>query len=375
MTQKSLHWDGASVGDAHALVENATDGIGYRLANADYESPFVDLALRMLLNGDENRGVLPGWLNELEVTGVATPVQVDTGGAVCYGMPYENTVAVAVAVPSPTTDVRQDRIVLRRDWAAQTVRITRVAGAEGGGVPALVQSPAPGGSGVYDVPLATLAVTTAGVIAVTDDREFCTFGTAPGTDAFGAMHITDASVDFIDRDTRDRIIFLGGGDLQPALTAGKWTIYGGSTVTLTGTAGWDGGANEQGWQITGSAYEGAVGSFRPPADYAGGPVSMYVWWVSNSALAATFSVRVNVQAYTEYASGGFSWNNIANSSVSIAETLVAHQVYRTAGPSWTDAPTVFAPEVLWYVMAYWNNPAGAEDINILGVEIRYTGYV
>ena len=153
MAQKSFHWNGASIGDADALTVNAADGIGFRLANTDYESPFVDVGLRMLFNGDENRGVLSNWLNELAVAGVATPITVATGGAVVYGMPYENTAIVNVAVPNPVTDTRQDTIVLRRDWAAQTIRITRIAGVEGGSAPAITQSPAPSGTGIYDIPL------------------------------------------------------------------------------------------------------------------------------------------------------------------------------------------------------------------------------
>ncbi|NIV37525.1 MAG: hypothetical protein GWN58_51340, partial [Anaerolineae bacterium] len=54
MTQRSFHWNAASLGDADTLTVNAADGIGFRLANEDYESPFVDVGLRMLFNGDGN---------------------------------------------------------------------------------------------------------------------------------------------------------------------------------------------------------------------------------------------------------------------------------------------------------------------------------
>jgi len=250
MTQRSFHWDGASIGDAELLTVNAADGIGYRLANADYESPFVDIGLRMLFNGDEDRGVLKNWANELAVTGVATPVQVDTGGAIVYGMPYENTVAVNVAVISPTFDTRQDLIVLRRDWAAQEIRITKIDGLEGGGVPAHVQSPAPDGTGIYDIPLASLSTTIGGVITVTDLREFCLFGTTPADGAIDTAQLDNDSVDFVDRDTREYILFFGGGDLQPCLVGSKTWPH--DSVAMTGTPTWNGAANEEGWQMNGA---------------------------------------------------------------------------------------------------------------------------
>lgn len=382
MTQRSFHWDGASVGDADALTVNAADGIGYRLANEDYESPLVDYGFRMLWNGHGNRGVLKGWLNELAVTGVATPVAVNTGGAIVYGMPYENTVSVNVAVPSPTTDTRQDRIVLRRDWSAQTVRITRIAGVEGGGIPAMTQSAAPSGTGIWDIPLATLSVTTGGVITVTDAREYCLFGTVPGTGAIGTTQITDSSVDWADRETRTCRHWLAGGDFHPVVNAGDFTPSSGTTVTWTGAPTWTGAANTQGWELTGSAYEGVYASFSLPPNYASGEITSYVWWVDNGGIASTFYIRTNIPVFNS----DFDWAWYAaatQSSVYINETLVASDWYRTQGATTylTTIPTGATKTIaemddltLFYVIN-WYNSAGAEDINIMGVELIYTGYV
>ena len=380
MAQKSLHWNGASIGDADALTVNAADGIGFRLANVDYESPFVDIGLRMLFNGDENRGVLKGWLNELVVAGVGTPITVGTGGAIVYGMPYENTtVAVNVAVPAPTTDTRQDTIVLRRDWNAQTIRITRIAGVEGGSPPAITQSPAPTGTGIYDVPLATISVTTGGVITVTDTREYCLFGGVPGDDSMGTTQLTNSSIDWADRETRTTRMFLGGGCLQPMNAGSFWYNYTSNVIT-TAAPTWNGAANTEAWQLNAPTYEGVIGRLALPfPDYATGDITSYVWWTANAALASTFYMRCAAQFHAT-TGDGYYYGMGSPSSVYVSETTVQHQFYRTAGltiaDSWTfvDLDPTAVPTDVEY-LAYWYNSAGAEDINILGVEFVYEGYV
>lgn len=119
------------------------------------------------LNPDRG-GVFRGELNMLAVTGTVSPVSIATGRALIDGTWYENDAAVTVAIPTPSVSTRIDRIVLRKSWAAQTVRITRIAGTEGAAAPAMTQTP-----GVtWDFPLAQAAITTGGVITVTDDRRF-----------------------------------------------------------------------------------------------------------------------------------------------------------------------------------------------------------
>lgn len=113
-------------------------------------------------------GVAPDILNELAVSGSSSPVAVASGQALVYGIPYYNTASVNVAVATPASSTRVDYIVLRASWAAQTVRITRVAGTEGAGAPSLTQS----AGTTWDIPLATVSITTGGVITVTDAREF-----------------------------------------------------------------------------------------------------------------------------------------------------------------------------------------------------------
>jgi len=369
MTQKSLHWDGASLGDADTLTVNAADGIGWRLGNEDYESPFVDLALRMILNGTGNRGVLKGWANELVVAGVATPVTVATGGAIVYGMPYENTlVPVNVVVPTPTNDTRYDYIVLRRDWAAQTVRVTRIVGVEGGGIPALTQSPAPSGSGIYDVPLATVAIDIAGAITVTDAREWCTFSTAPIDDGLATANFTNESVDWAARQTRTKRVFIGGGAWEP--TSGLFNYTATSWLTLvTGSTWGSAAATEEGWQAAGLPDYGWIGAFKLPPDYAGGDVTAYVWWMDDCGAALTY------YWYTAWQARGPAGNGItysgARTSTYINATYATGEVYRAAAQPISG---VAATDLIHYACQYYNT-AGIEAVLFLGLELEYTGYL
>jgi len=154
MAEKSLMWTTGSTGDG------ATP----------YTQAEVFRWLRQWLLGDNTtEGVHKTYQNELEVTGTSTPIQIDTGAASVYGIPYWNTSAVNKTIATPSAATRYDRVVLQAGWAAQTVRIAVLTGTEGLGTPpAVTQS-----DGVtWEISLATLQVTTGGVITVTDTREY-----------------------------------------------------------------------------------------------------------------------------------------------------------------------------------------------------------
>ena len=111
MTERSRFWDGQVLGDCGPYNQ----------------THLCDQFFRAVLNGTGNRGVLKGWLNELEVTGTTTSVDVATGGAVIYGGLYENTASVSVSISTPSSGLsRIDRIVVQRRWSTQVARITRL---------------------------------------------------------------------------------------------------------------------------------------------------------------------------------------------------------------------------------------------------------
>ena len=149
MTEISRPWGGITLGDAGPYSESQWHQVW-----------------RSLSGHSVNAGVLTNQLNELAVTGVATPVSVATGRAMVHGAWYQSDAVVTVAVPTPAVSTRVDLIVLQKDWITQTVRIARHAGTEGAGAPALTQSD----TVLWEIPLAQASITTGGTITVTDTR-------------------------------------------------------------------------------------------------------------------------------------------------------------------------------------------------------------
>lgn len=175
MTERSRPWDGTTTGDAtEAPYDAATEWAKIRasMVGADQIANYG--------------GVYADVLNELAVSGSATPAVVATGRADVYGTWYDNDAAFNVAIPTPAAADRIDRIVLRKSWASQTVRITRIAGVEGGGAPALVQN-----AGLtWDIPLAQILVEAVSgtFISVTDQRDFLLSGSGVWIDFTPAMN-------------------------------------------------------------------------------------------------------------------------------------------------------------------------------------------
>lgn len=393
MTQRSFFWNGTTVGDA----DTYTKGRGYHASVSTYESPLHDRLFRAVWNGTGNRGVLYGWTNELEVTGAGTPISVNTGAAIVYGLYYENKdAAVTKAIATPVTDRRYDRVVVRRNWTTQTARIHVITGVEGADIPSLVQSPAPDGIGIYDIPLATLTVATDGTITVTDDREYCTFSTTMTSTAnkFTTANFADDSITFEQRETREKILFLGGGDLIPNQTSASITYatatslsypWAGSTnwgnlslLTQTGPPVWGGAADEQAWKADSSTAGGVYVSFRLPGDHVGGTnMTSYIWWVNNATTATAGSLKTLYHLYYNGLYTYYEWpgqaSGITSTSISAG---TANMVYRTAGITvggeWYRLWDERYPLINYYVTA--TSLTGSESIGIMGIEFRYTGY-
>jgi hypothetical protein len=176
MTEKSILWTTGATGDGTSPY-TATEMFAW-LRRTFIASPTTE-------------GVLIGYGNALAVTTAGTTkVTVGTGSAYAYGLPYESDAAVDVAIPTPASATRVDYVVLRVAWAAQTVRITRIAGTEGAGAPALTQTPGT----TYDVPLATASITTGGAITVTDARGYCHFASRAATQNIDDLAVTTAKL-------------------------------------------------------------------------------------------------------------------------------------------------------------------------------------
>ncbi len=155
MAEKSRPWSGIITGDSGPYSDDQWTDIW-----------------KTMVRDVSTQGVFQDQENVLDLVGLPTsPIQIRTGRALVNGISYENDVTLDVAIPTPVGNPRVDRIVLRADWAAQTIRITRIAGAEAANPtpPARVQN-----DGVtWDLPLWQVFVTVGGVISVwRDEREF-----------------------------------------------------------------------------------------------------------------------------------------------------------------------------------------------------------
>lgn len=152
MAETSLPWDGTTTGDA---------------TTAPYDAATEWAKLMAIVQGswaDANKGLV--------VVGLAPSVnggnvRIAVGDALVYGTQYSNVAAnVDIPIPTPATSTRIDAVVLRKSWAGQTIRITRIAGTEGAGAPSLTQN-----AGVtWDYPLCNASITTGGAITITDLR-------------------------------------------------------------------------------------------------------------------------------------------------------------------------------------------------------------
>lgn len=177
MAENSRPWTGSVTGDCGPYSASDWDDIFQTIVAGDQEAA---------------QGVLLGVDNGLEVTGVASPVSVDTGKAFVNGKYYENDAAKNINVGNPAAATRTDYIVLQSDFTAQTVRAVLLQnGAEGTGTPpALTQVD----STKWEIPLARLDVTVGGGITVTDARTYCQFATEVDTAQLADDAVTNAKV-------------------------------------------------------------------------------------------------------------------------------------------------------------------------------------
>lgn len=162
MTQKSWPW-------------STVAGLGDGAAELGEDDSRSMLARYFGIQDPTAEGVSKGVLNELEVTGAASPLSVDTGSAICYGL-YFNDAVVNPTVTTPSLGTTGGRVVLQTNWAgtggAALEARTRIAvklNSDGNAaIPNLTQT-----AGVtWEISLATFTITTGGVITLTDDRTF-----------------------------------------------------------------------------------------------------------------------------------------------------------------------------------------------------------
>lgn len=152
MTQRSLPWTGTTTGDAT-------------------QAPFSDddwaLVWYLLFGGD---GVVYNDAEELEPSVSSGRVKVASGSALVKGRLYRNDAPIYLTPTVPAAATRVDRVVLRADWTARTVRAVLVENEDTGtgAAPDLVQED----GYQWEVSICSVTVTTGGTVTVEDLRDF-----------------------------------------------------------------------------------------------------------------------------------------------------------------------------------------------------------
>jgi len=133
------------------------------------DDQFSDVLRKLFITDRTEQGVIEGYLGELACSGIASPVTVASGAAMVDGKFYENTANIEITITSPVSSTRIDRVVLRKDFTAETVTVELIAGTEGtGSPPALTQTDGT----TWEIPLYQVSTTTSGIISLTDERSY-----------------------------------------------------------------------------------------------------------------------------------------------------------------------------------------------------------
>lgn len=153
-----------------ALVESSrlwtTGGAGDGASTYTRDN-MAEMLRAQLLSDNTTQGVLNG----LAVSGTASPLTLATGAACVYGfLHFCTTSGTMNTITTPAVNTTGLHVVLRADWTAQTVRVVAVRNTDGvGTTPSLTQT----AGTTWEIRLATGTITTGGVIALTDARQFC----------------------------------------------------------------------------------------------------------------------------------------------------------------------------------------------------------
>lgn len=162
MTEISYTWTTGGGGDDAAIARDDWDDL-----------------IQVLLGGPDwtSEGVVAGYENDLAVSNPSgQTVRVATGAAVVDGKPYRNTADVDNVLTTPSVGDTGFRVVLRKSWSAQTVRVAVLQNTDGNSAaPAVTQTDGT----TWEISLATGTITTGGVVTVTDDRSYLAAGGAP----------------------------------------------------------------------------------------------------------------------------------------------------------------------------------------------------
>jgi hypothetical protein len=307
MAQLSFPWPGDS-------GAGGTGDCGPYTADA-----FSNWYEKLFCSDSTNECVIPNIGNELAVTGTATPVSINTGSALVNGKFYNNSAASTLTISTPAGATRIDRVILRADYAAQTVRLVLLAGAEGGAAPSLTQTDGT----TWEVSLAQASITTGGVVTVTDERVFLHFNSDVETNMIEAEAVSAAKIA-----NRTRTFLLHGHGIN----------YTDGTSLLD---------DVRGWIMTDNKWAGVQAFFYVPADFVSGMTAKAIFYpiaTANIYDALTANIAAVGQVYTTHenavalAARGVTQNLwTASTTLNLTDVAAADVVSMTYERKSTDA--------------------------------------
>ena len=161
MAEVSRFWGGTVTGDCGPYSNDEYNFIFYTLMG----------------DGKDGAAVAVGYANMLAVSGVGSPLSVNTGAALVGGIFYESTAVETITFANASAgNSRIDVVVLRASWALQTVRLALLAGTQTAGTPvatALTQT-----MGLtYEAPLAHATINSSGLVLLEDKRVYAQMAT------------------------------------------------------------------------------------------------------------------------------------------------------------------------------------------------------
>ncbi len=324
MAESSFPWDGdsgaAGVGDCGPYSADS----------------WRDWFRFLFTNDDTTECVVPGYLNTLAVTGGTDQCTVATGKALVAGIWYTNNVATDIVVSRPTVSTRTDRVVLRADFTAQTVRLDVLENDEEGSGEAPVETQTDGTT--WEVSLAILTVTTGGVVTASDDRAYLHF---------------NSKVDGANLDT---------GSVTSTQIANRTR-----TFLVPGTRAWNDtdsasvAENVDYWGLGDGKNVSVFGNFYVPSDFSSAMVVKPI-------VQAAASGNIVSWAQLNYGALGQSWDYHSEESSSAIEAITADILMTSASQSAASA-AVGDYFQLHYVRC------GASVADTIGTTLSYFGWL
>jgi len=173
MAESSYFWGGTTTGDAGPYTDDA----------------FSDAFAKIFLRDRTTQGVLKGIGSELVVSNPSgMTLRVASGYGIVDGKIYFNTANVDTTISVPGA-LRYYRVVLRKSFTAQTVRVA-ILGPSVGSFPALTQNDGT----TWEISLATFTIDASNVFTITDTRQFCVFTGNVATEVIADSAVTTVKI-------------------------------------------------------------------------------------------------------------------------------------------------------------------------------------